>query len=199
MNSLAIAIVHPAYEHLKRLGRFLHLIAGILILLNGLHLLQQPHPNYLYFWCQVIIGADIIIMVFTSRNLSQELPKINMVFRFIECVIFMGAAAILLVEGDWAMGCILLVISGAYGYLLYCERKATAVEMVAFHHTGVTISGIPSSRFFIWSNINAVEARYDSIVIRTSLGKTFHFNLRRNLQFDELDQIHEFCRHYLGK
>ncbi|MBS1563270.1 MAG: hypothetical protein JST39_02725, partial [Bacteroidetes bacterium] len=81
MNSLAIAIVHPAYEHLKRLGRFLHFIAGLLILLNAIHLWQQPHPNQLYVWCQIIIAADILIMVFTSRNLSQDLPKINMVFR----------------------------------------------------------------------------------------------------------------------
>src|ERR1700730_14622763 len=158
MNSLAIPIVHPAYEHLKRLGRFLHFVAGVLILINAIHLWQQPHPNYLYFWCQVIIGADILIMVFTSRNLSQELPKINMVFRFIECVIFLGAALAILLEKNWVLGSMLLVISGAYGYLLYCERKATKVEMVAFHHTGVTISGIPSSRFFLWSNINQVEA-----------------------------------------
>lgn len=199
MNSLAIAIVHPAYEQLKRLGRFLHFIAGLLIVLNAIHLWQQPHPNQLYVWCQVIIGADILVMVFTSRNLSQELPKINMVFRLIECMIFLGAAAILLVEQNWIMSLTLLGVSGAYGYLLYCERKATTVEMVAFHHIGITISGIPSSRFFLWSHINQVEARYDSIVIETAAGKTFHFDLRRNLQFDELDQIHEFCRHYLGK
>lgn len=198
MNSLAIAIVHPAYEHLKRLGRFLHFIAGFLIVLNAINLWQQPHPNALYAWCQVIIGADILLMVFTNRNLSQEMPKINMVFRLIECVIFLGAAAILLVEGNWIVGTLLLGISVAYGYLFYCERKASAIETVAFHHTGISISGIPSSRFFLWSHINQVEARYDSIVIQTSTGKTFHFDLRRNLQFEELDQIHEFCRHYLG-
>jgi len=197
MNSLAIAIVHPAYEQLKRLGRFLHFIAGLLILLNAVHLWQQPHPNQLYVWCQVIIGADILIMVFTSRNLSQELPKINLVFRFIECLLFLGAAAILLVEQNWVMSLTLLIVSAAYGYLAYCEHKASQVEMVAFHHIGITISGIPSSRFFLWSHINQVEARYDSVIIHTSTGKTFHFDLRRNLQFDELDQIHEFCRHYL--
>jgi hypothetical protein len=198
MNALAIAIVHPAYEQLKRMGRLLHLVAGLLILLNAVNLLRQPHHNYLYFWCQVMIGADILIMVVTSRNLSQELPKVNMVFRLIECILFLGAAAILLLEGNWPAGITLLPVSAAYGYLLYCEHKAASVEMVAFHHIGITISGIPSSRFFLWSHINRVEARYDSIVIETARNKTYHFDLRRNLQFDELDQIHEFCRHYLG-
>src|SRR6201990_3109616 len=99
MNSLAIAIVHPAYEQLKRLGRFLHFIAGLLILLNAIHLWQQPHPNLLYVWCQIIISADILIMVLTSSNLSQDLPKINLVFRLIECIIFLGASGILALEG----------------------------------------------------------------------------------------------------
>lgn len=197
MNALAIPIVHPAYENLKRIGRFLHFIAGLLILLNAIQELKQPHVNQLYFWCQLIIGLDILIMVFTSRNLVQELPKVNMVFRFIECIIFLGAAGILLLQGNWIMGIVLVLISAAYGYLMYCEGKVTRVEIVAFHHIGITISGIPSSSFFLWSNVNNVEAHYDSITIETSHAGVLRYELRRNLQFEELDQIHEFCRHYL--
>ncbi len=196
MNALAIPIVHPAFENLKRIGRFLHFIAGLLIILNAIHELQQPKINHLYFWCQLIIGADIMIMVFTSRNLAMELPKINMVFRFIECVIFLGAAFLLL-ENNWIMSAVLVMISGAYGYLAYCEQKITRAEMVAFHHIGITISGIPSSRFFLWSNINDIDVHYDNITITTSDGKQLRFDFRQNLQFEELDQIHEFCRHYL--
>jgi len=197
MNALAIPIVHPAYENLKRIGRFLHFVAGLIIILNAIHELQQPKINHLYFWCQLIIGADILIMVFTSRNLAIELPKINMTFRFIECIIFLAAASILLLESNWITGTVLIIISGAYGYILYCEKKITRSEIVAFHHIGITISGIPNSRFFLWSNINSIEARYDSISIVTSQGKTYQFDFRQNLQFEELDQIHEFCRHYL--
>jgi DNA-binding transcriptional regulator YdaS (Cro superfamily) len=80
---------------------------------------------------------------------------------------------------------------------MYCERKITMAEMVAFHHIGITISGIPSSSFFLWSNINRVEAHYDCITIETARSGVLRFDLRRNLQFEELDQIHEFCRHYL--
>jgi hypothetical protein len=197
MNALAIPIIHPAYENLKRIGRFLHFVAGLIIILNAIHELQQPKINHLYFWCQLIIGADILVMVFTSRNLAIELPKINMTFRLIESIIFLGAASILLLESNWIMGTVLIIISAAYAYILYCEKKITQSEIVAFHHIGITISGIPTSRFFLWSNINNIEARYDSIIITTSHGKTFHFNFRQNLQFEELDQIHEFCRHYL--
>jgi hypothetical protein len=197
MNALAISIVHPAYENLKRMGRFLHFIAGVLILLNAIHQLQQPKLNHLYFWCQLIIGIDILVVVFTNRNLVQELPRMNTIFRFIECIIFLGAAAILLTEANWIMGSVLILISAAYAYLLFCEQKISTVELVKFNHIGITISGIPQSDFFLWSRINDIDIRYDSITILTSENKKLHFPLRQNLQFEELDQIHEFCRHYL--
>ena len=197
MNALAITIVHPAYENLKRMGRFLHFIAGILILLNATHQLQQPKINHLYFWCQLIIGIDILIVVFTNRNLAQELPKVNAVFRFIECIIFLGAAAILLTETNWIAGTILILIGTAYAYLYYCEQKTSAGEQVKFNHIGITISGLPQSEFFLWSRINEIDICYDSITILTSGNKKLHYILRQNLQFEELDQIHEFCRHYL--
>jgi len=197
MNALAISIVHPAYENLKRTGRFLHFIAGLLILFNAIHQLLQPKLNHLYFWCQLFIAIDILIVVFTNRNLVQDLPKMNTVFRFIECIIFLGAAAILLTETNWIMGAVLLMVSAAYCYLLYCEQKISTAEMVKFNHIGITISGMPRSEFFLWSRINHINIRYDSISIETSENKKYQFTLRQNLQFEELDQIHEFCRHYL--
>ena len=121
----------------------------------------------------------------------------NTVFRFIECAIFFGAAAILLTEHNWVMGAVLVLVSASYGYLLYCEQKMGMAEMVKFNHIGITISGLPQSEFFLWSRINAIDIRYDSITILTSETKELHFPLRQNLQFEELDQIHEFCRHYL--
>lgn len=197
MNGLAITIVHPAFENLKRMGRNLHFIAALLILFNAIHQLQQPKLNHLYFWCQLFIGVDILIVAITNRNLAQDLPKMNTVFRFIECIIFLGAAAILLSETNWIMGCVLLLVSGAYGYLMYCEQKMGEAEMVKFNHIGITISGMPESEFYLWSRINNIDIRYDSVTIETSENKQFQFPLRQNLQFEELDQIHEFCRHYL--
>jgi hypothetical protein len=121
----------------------------------------------------------------------------NTVFRFIECIIFLGAAAILLSETNWIMGTVLILISAAYAWLLVCEKKMDTTEMVKFNHIGITISGLPQSEFFLWSRINHIDIRYDSVTIYTSENKKYSFPLRQNLQFEELDQIHEFCRHYL--
>ncbi|HTL10675.1 MAG TPA: hypothetical protein VL307_20515 [Chitinophagaceae bacterium] len=197
MNGLAISIVHPAFENLKRMGRFFHFIAGLLVLVNAIHQLQQPVLNHLYFWCQLFVGLDILVVVFTNRQLAVELPTMNMVFRFIECIIFLGAAALLFTEANYIMATVLLLVSAAYGWLLYCEKTIGDEELVKFNHIGITISGLPSSEFFIWSRINHIDVRYDEITINTSDNRKYQFPLRQNLQFEELDQIHEFCRHYL--
>ena len=61
------------------------------------------------------------------------------------------------------------------------------------------IPGLPDSRFLLWSHINDIRATYDSIDIDTSSQEDLHYQLRENLDFGQLEQIHEFCRHYLGK
>jgi hypothetical protein len=198
MSPFAIPIVHPAIVNLRKLGKLLHFLAGLLILSSALHQLQSPFVNHIYFWCQILIGADILIMVFTSNNLAQELPRVNLVFRLIESVIFLGASLVMMLEQNLIMGSVLLAICIGYCFVLYCEKNIIRVETVQFQHLGVTISGIPHNQFFAWTQINHVEARYDSIHIEAAGGKTYHFGLRKNLHFDELDQIHEFCSHYLG-
>ncbi|HKH60707.1 MAG TPA: hypothetical protein VKA49_07740 [Flavitalea sp.] len=96
------------------------------------------------------------------------------------------------------MGGLHLGLSIIYIYLFYCEKHIVDGEYVAIHHTGITIPALPETRFIYGPNISSIDAHYDSIIIETSLDKTYHFNLQQNLQFEELDQIHEFCRHYLG-
>lgn len=45
MNSLALPVVHPAFQKLKRAGRFLHLAAGGLILVHAVSHFNQPHSS----------------------------------------------------------------------------------------------------------------------------------------------------------
>lgn len=198
MNAVSVTIVHPAFENVKRVGRLLHLLAGLAILVNAFSLYRNPTINPIYFWCQLIVAIDIILLVFLTRNLVEELPKINGAFRVTEALTFLAGAIIFFSEERYLMSVSLLLVSIAFAYLLYCEQQVNQPEILSMHHTGISLPGIPSGQFFIWSKINDIEARYDSIQIHTA-DKSWQFPLRKNIGFEELDQIHEFCRHYLGK
>lgn len=197
MNALMIGIVHPSFEATKRKASFYHLIAAVIILSIAIQQLLRPGFFHLYFWCPLIIGLDIIVVVFMNRHLVEDTPRTHEVFRAIECLLLLGAGAIWINQGN-IPGAIFLLLTGiGFAWLLFCEHSAQRNESVRLNHIGITISGIPQSAFFRWTEINELEIRYDNIDIKTSAGKSFHFALRRNLQFEELDQIHEFCRHYL--
>ena len=198
MNSLTIPVFHPAFEKLKRSGRLLHFTAAIVIISHAISHANQPNSSQLYFWCQLILGIDIFLLVFLGRNILATLPTVNLFFRFVEFLFFVCIGILLFLKASWVSGTFHLGIGLMYFYLLYCERKVNTEERLSLHHTGITIPGLPESKFLLWSHINHLHAQYDSIEILTSDSKKIRFQFRRNLQFEELDQIHEFCRHYLG-
>jgi hypothetical protein len=197
MDSISLPIVHPSFERLKRSGRGLHLLAALLIIGHAFSHENQRELSPIYFWCQMIIALDIFILVFAGRNILFQLPKLNLFFRLTEAIFFLGIAVVMISTDKWVTSLIHFCLSIAYFYLSYCERKVNSQEWLSIYHTGVSIPGLPENRFFLWSNINHIQARYDSIHIETSYQRDFDFDLRKNLNFDELEQIHEFCRHYL--
>jgi hypothetical protein len=197
MDSLTLHIIHPAFEKLKRFGSGLHLLAALIILLHALSHAHQQESRPVYFWCQLIIALDIFILVFAGRGLLEHSSRINLFFRSVEIIFFLGIGTVMLMSGKWQTGFSHIGLCILYGYLLYCEQGISKSHLLSVHHTGLEIPHIPTTQFFLWSNINRVEAHYDSIQIETSSQETLHFSLRKNLDFEELEQIHEFCRHYL--
>jgi hypothetical protein len=199
MESMSLPVVHPAFEKLKKSGTWLHIAAGLLILTHAIsHIHRQETPT-LYFWCQLIISLDIFILVLAGRETLQELPNVNLFFRVVEILFFLVIGLLMAFEGNLVTAAIHLALSIGYSYLFYCERSLRRDELLSIHHIGITIPGLPDSRFLLWTNINDLEAGYDSIRICTSESRKLSFDLRKNLDFAELEQIHEFCRHYLGK
>jgi hypothetical protein len=199
MDSISLPVVHPAFERLKRSGSGLHLLAGLLILTHAISHSRSEESPTLYFWCQLIISIDIFILVLAGRDILRQLPRVNLFFRVVEIVFFFGIGILMLVHGNRLTGIVHLSLSAAYSYLFYCEKSFRSEELLSFHHTGVTVPGMPDSRFLLWTHINEVETFYDSIQISTSEEKDLRFDLRKNLEFAELEQIQQFCRHYLGK
>jgi len=197
MDAISLSIVHPSFERLKRSGRVFHFIAAMIILSHAVNHALQAEFSPVYFWCQLIIALDILILVFAGKQMLWQLPKLNFFFRVTEVIFFLGISIVQLSASHWLTSVIYFGLCMAYAYLFYCERKAASQEWLSIQHIGISIPGIPENRFFLWSNINQIEAHYHYIHIETSLRRNFDFDLRKNLSFEELEQIHEFCRHYL--
>jgi hypothetical protein len=199
MDSISLPIVHPTFERLKRSSTWLHLLAGLLILIHAFSHFRGEELSSLYFWCQLLISLDIFILVLAGRDILRQLPRVNLLFRLVEIIFFLGIGTMMLIKGNRWSGIFHLSLSMAYCYLFYCEKSLRSEELLSFHHTGVTIPGLPESRFLLWAHINEVQPLSDSIHISIAGQENLRFRLRKNLEFAELEQIQQFCRHYLGK
>ena len=198
MDSLSFPVIAPRLDRLKRTGSRLHVLAGALILAHAISHFRGETTHTLYFWCLLVISLDIFLLVFIGRDLLLQMPKVNLLFRFIEIVFFLGIGSLMFLEGSPVTGLFHLVLGIAYGYLYYCERVFRQEETLSIHHTGITIPDVPDSRFLYWTHINKIVASYDSIDIVTAGDKPLRFQFRNNLKFEELEKVQTFCHFYLG-
>ena len=197
MNPVSFPVVHPAFERLKRLGRILHLIAAAVLIAHAFGHLGESY-NPVYFWCQLIFAIDILLLIFVGRNIALTMPGINAFFRFIEALFFLGIAALLFFESRYIQAGFHIILSLVYAYLFYCEKKLRVEQLVSLYHSGILIPGLPSNQFLFWTEINRLNANYSSIEIETGKNDVMKLDFCYNLSFDELAQIHDFCRHYLA-
>ena len=199
MNSLSLPVVHPSFQRLKKNAGFLHLVATGLIITHAITHFEKSNHDLFYTGCLLFIAIDISILAITVRHLLSDLPRVNLLFRAIEFLFFLGIATELFFCEQWINSIIHFIISLSYIYLFYCEKTVAVGERVCIHHTGIDIPGLPTCQFLSWAAITRMESNYSELTIDTTSIKTYHIKLQQNLQFEELDQIHEFCRHYLGK
>jgi hypothetical protein len=198
MDTISLPVVAPKFQRLETNGAWLHLLAGALILAHALsHFRGETHT--LYFWCQLIISLDIFLLVVVGREILKQAPRINLFFRLVEIIFFLGIGILMLTQRNPVTGIFHLLLSIAYSYLYYCERSLRSEETLSIHHTGVTIPDLPESRFLYWTHINDITATNDSIDINTSDKIDLSFRFRHHLRFEELERIRDFCRFYLGK
>lgn len=197
MNGINLPVIHPAFQNLRNNRKILHFVAAMIILVHAISHISRPGSNNIYFICLLLIALDIFLLVFVNSQALNSIPKLNLFFRGIECLFFLGISVEMFSRMQWFIGTVHLLIGAAYLYLFFCERNLEKNEMVGIFHSGLTVPALSGNKFLLWSHVTNIEANYSKICIYTA-EKSLEFSLKTNLQFGELDQIHEFCRHYLG-
>ena len=189
----SLSIVHPSFESLKNACRLLHFMAAAFITLNALHQLAAHEGNKIICYTQLVIAADIFILVFLGADLLATLPKIGVLFRLIEALTFMGLWLTLSNESHPYSGALHAVFSVVYFFIGYREWRMAASEAIEIKPTGITIPNFVTNGEISWLYIKKVVANYNSIIIETVRNKKIQFQLRKNLKIEELEQINDFC------
>jgi len=199
MDSISLPVVSPAFERLKRNGVWLHSLAAVLLLAHAFSHFRSENAHTLYFWCLLFLSLDIFLLVIAGRDLLGQLPRVNLFFRCVEIIFFFCIGVLMIREGNEITGIVHFLLTIGYSYLFYCERALRQTETLSFHHTGITIPGLPESRFLYWTRVNGVKMAYDHIDILTAEEEELEYALRVNLDYDQLEHVKAFCHHYLGQ
>ena len=197
MSPIAVSIIHPGFQNVKKAGRLLHLLAALLIIANAVAYYRSPDANRFYFWSQLIVAIDILILTLAGKDLLNESPRFNLFFRMTEAIVFTTFCILLLAGRDWLAGIIQAGIAFAYFYLFYYERKYSYAERISFQHLGVNIPGFPQDVFIPWVEIEKLETGYQEFRLTTRNNKQYHFPFKRTLSMDELQSVQEYCHYYL--
>lgn len=192
---LSVSIVHPAYNNLKKYSPLLHFFAGLVFLAGAYY--EFKSDNRITAFCELVIGLDVITVAFI-RGFAEESSRLNAFFRLIEVIVFGGLFILALLDKSWITASLLLPFTGMYYYVFHCERKVIQQEKVSIHHLGVTISSFPKDKELDWEQIASIEALPHSITIFTQKQRKYRFEFQKAIAFAELEQIHEFCGHYLN-
>jgi hypothetical protein len=198
-TQFSLPVVHPAFELLKRSARLLHLVAAVVILVNALYQWQQYGASRLLCITQLIVAADIFILVLAGGPLLYHSPRLNHIFRLIEALVILGIGLSLVGDGYWAVGWLHLLLSASFALLLYREWRAARSEAVNITQTGITLPNLLRDAEIGWDRIRQIVPYYQSIEIETLQQRKVEFTLRRNLKIEELEQINEFCQKHLRK
>jgi len=192
-----LPVIHPAFEVLKKSSRVLHFIGASIILINGLHLLEEHASAKLLCYFQLIIATEIYLVLFFAKTLLIDSQGLNVFFRIIETITLVGIAFTLFSYDHLISGRIHLLLSVGFFFLFYREWRIMRSESIHIKQTGVSIPNFIKDEEIGWPEIKSIIPRYQSIIIETIRNKKIQFQLRRNLKIEELQQIDEFCRQHL--
>ena len=192
-----LPVVHPAFELLKRSARILHFIAASVILINAIHILQAHDGNKVLCYTQMVIAADIFLLVFFGGVVLIEAPRMNLVFRLIEALTLFGITITLIDDGHNWLSLLHGLASVGYLFLFYREWRVIRSEAVDIRSTGISFPNFVKDAEIGWNEIKSIIPKYHSIIIETLRNQKIEFDLRQNLKIDELQQIDDFCKKHL--
>ena len=147
---------------------------------------------------QLVIAADVYLLIFLGGPLLIVAPRLNLIFRFVEALTLLGIGATLASDGLGWLAFVHAIMGAGYGFLFYREWRVIHSEAVDIKPTGITLPNFVKDAEIGWNEIKTIIPKYHSIIIETFRHKRISFQLRNNLKIEELEQIDDFCQKYLG-
>lgn len=194
MASYKIPIFFEPFEKQKKAARFLHLLAGFLMIANAWGDFKQPTPA-LFFVVVQIAGAILsILLALLGKQMFKNLAALNGAFRLAEAAILFYAAWYFFGMNLTLMGTMQMI--GGIGLLLlfFTERKIFSSCFIRIDDKGIYTPDNISERLIEWKDIDNMLIKNDFVSINTKQNRFIQYETGIVLSELEMDEMNACCR-----
>ncbi|SEW38630.1 hypothetical protein SAMN05428988_4876 [Chitinophaga sp. YR573] len=179
MKQYKLRILHPNTLTRLRLQPVMHMLIGILFLLNGIGIYKSPTPNWSMAVFFLILGFASIAFPFFMKRFSN-IQAANSLTRMIQAFTCFTGCLYFLENKEPLIGLLLLLTGAASAYIGYAEYKIFQPAFARIDMMGITLPTTFSERLIGWNQLNNVILRDDLL--------TLDFKNNKVMQLEVLDE-----------
>jgi hypothetical protein len=179
MKQYKLRILHPNTVTRLRLQPVMHMLIGILFLLNGIGIYKTPTPNWSMAVFFLILGFASIAFPFFMKRFSN-IQAANSLTRMIQAFTCFTGCLYFLENKEPLIGLLLLLTGAASAYIGYAEYKIFQPAFARIDTMGITLPTTFSERLIGWNQLNNVILRDDLL--------TLDFKNNKVMQLEVLDE-----------
>src|SRR3954464_12181519 len=179
MKQYKLRILHPNTLTRLKLQPVMHMLIGLLFLLNGIGIYKSavPNPGMTIFF--FILGVASIGFPFIMKRFSN-IQAANSITRMVQSFTCFTGCLYFLSHLEPMIGLLLLLTGIAAAYIGWAEYKIFQPAFARIDITGITLPTTFSERLIGWNQLNNVILRDDLL--------TLDFKNNKILQLEVLDE-----------
>jgi len=177
MDFTSLHIVHPNLATSNRMRRWLHLVAGFLLLLYSFQLYRETQTlsGSLYF-ILLVVAICFVAASFHANKLFAN-PTVNMAIRFLCTVTFFLIGSYFYKSGN-NLFTLLFVVSGiSYGMLGLTQNYILSESLLKVNKEGLQVPGTLKYMLFPWVRIRDVIHKDGWITVLFANNRYLQFQL----------------------
>ena len=179
MKQYKLRILHPNTVTRLKLQPIMHMLIGILFLLNGIGIYKGGSPNWSMTTFFFLLGLASIAFPFVMKRFSN-IQSANSLTRMVQSFTCFTGCLYFLSHMEPMIGVLLLATGIASAYIGWAEYKIFQPSFARIDITGITLPTTFSERLIGWNQLNNVILRDDLL--------TLDFKNNKILQLEVLDE-----------
>ena len=179
MKQYKLRILHPNTVTRLKLQPVMHMLIGILFLLNGIGIYKGGSPNWSMTTFFFLLGLASIAFPFVMKRFSN-IQSANSLTRMVQSFTCFTGCLYFLSHMEPMIGILLLATGIASAYIGWAEYKIFQPSFARIDITGITLPTTFSERLIGWDQLNNVILRDDLL--------TLDFKNNKILQLEVLDE-----------